>query len=46
MLAACLPADNLNLGVVDGLIACFNRSYKEAYGNKACNRRPERQTSN
>ncbi len=31
---------DLNLGVVDGLIACFGRSYKEAYGAPECNRRP------
>ena len=43
-LAARVPADNLNLGVVDGLIACFGRSYKEAYGDTACDRRPVRQT--
>ena len=31
---------DLNLGVVDGLIACFGRSYAEAYGSADCNRRP------
>ena len=31
---------DLNLGVLDGLIACFGRSYKEAYGAPECNRRP------
>ena len=42
-LAAKVPADNLNLGVVDGLIACFGRSYREAYGAPECDRRPGRQ---
>ena len=31
---------DLNLGVVDGLIACFGRSYADAYGARDCNRRP------
>ena len=39
-LAKLVPADNLNLGVVDGLIACFGRPYKEAYGAPECDRRP------
>lgn len=30
----------INLGVVDGLIACFGKSYEEAYGSEECNRRP------
>ena len=42
-LAAIVPATNLNLGVVDGLIACFRRSYKDAYGARECDRRPGRQ---
>lgn len=32
--------DAINLGVLDGLIACFGRSYTEAYGAPECNRRP------
>ncbi|MCA8893147.1 MAG: hypothetical protein KDA56_15320 [Hyphomonas sp.] len=40
-LVAKVPADNLNLGVVDGLIACFGRSYANAYGAAECNRRPK-----
>ena len=39
-LAERVPADNINLGVVDGLIACFGKSYSDAYGSDACNRRP------
>lgn len=31
---------DINLGVVDGLIACFGRSYADAYGAADCNRRP------
>ena len=42
-LAAKVPPDNVNLGVLDGLIACFDRSYKDAYGAPECNRRPGRQ---
>lgn len=30
----------LNLGVVDGLIACFGETYSIAYGAEECNRRP------
>lgn len=30
----------INLGVVDGLIACFGQSYADAYGSRECNRRP------
>jgi len=30
----------LNLGVVDSLIACFGRTYSEAYSMPDCNRRP------
>ncbi|WP_290930705.1 hypothetical protein [Hyphomonas sp.] len=41
-LVAKVPADNLNLGVVDGLIVCFGRSYADAYGAPECNRRPQR----
>lgn len=41
-LAERVPADNINLGVVDELIACFGDSYSEAYGSDACNRRPGR----
>ena len=26
----------LNLNVLDGFLACFNRSYKEAYGSSTC----------
>lgn len=32
--------DDINLGVLDGLIACFGRSYSDAYGAPECNRRP------
>ena len=39
-LAAIVPDDDLNLGVVDGLIACFGRSYTAAYGAPECDRRP------
>lgn len=39
-LAERVPDDNLNLGVVDGLIACFDRSYADAYSAADCNRRP------
>lgn len=39
-LADRVPKDNINLGVVDGLIACFGKSYSEAYGSDDCNRRP------
>lgn len=42
-LAVMVPENDLNLGVVDGLIACFGRSYKEAYGAPECDRRPGRQ---
>lgn len=42
-LAAVVPEDNINLGVVDGLIACFDRPYKDAYGAVECDRRPGRQ---
>lgn len=42
-LAAIAPGDDLNLGVVDGLVACFGRSYKDAYGAAECDRRPGRQ---
>lgn len=31
---------DINLGVVDGLIACFGKPYAEAYGSIECNRRP------
>lgn len=31
---------DINLGVVDGLIACFGATYREAYGSDQCNRRP------
>lgn len=30
----------INLGVIDGLIACFEKSYADAYGSVECNRRP------
>lgn len=33
---------DINLGVVDGLIACFGRSYSDAYSAAECNRRPAR----
>ena len=32
--------NTINLGVVDGLIACFGATYREAYGSDECNRRP------
>lgn len=41
-LAARVAPDDLNLGVVDGLLVCFGRSYKDAYGAPECDRRPER----
>jgi hypothetical protein len=41
-LAAIAPENDLNLGVVDGLIACFGKPYKEAYGAPECDRRPGR----
>ena len=40
LMAESEPADSINLGAVDGLIACFGQTYSEAYGSKACNRRP------
>ncbi|MEM9572084.1 MAG: hypothetical protein AAF996_11500 [Pseudomonadota bacterium] len=39
-LAEKVDKNDINLGAVDGLIACFGRSYKEAYGSEDCNRRP------
>ena len=33
---------SLNLGVVDGLQACFDKTYKEAYGSEDCDKRPRR----
>jgi len=41
-LAEIAPPDDLNLGVVDGLVACFGKSYKVAYGAPECDRRPGR----
>lgn len=43
-LAGSVKPGDLNLGVVDGLIACFDRSYKDAYGTVECDRRPGRQS--
>ncbi|HPF21909.1 MAG TPA: hypothetical protein PK417_00430 [Hyphomonas sp.] len=43
VLAAIAPENDLNLSVVDGLIACFGRSYKDAYGSVECDQRPGRQ---
>ena len=37
-LAAKNP-NSLNLRVLEGLIACFGRTYKDAYGSAECNRR-------
>jgi len=31
----------INLAVVEGLIACFGRTYRDAYGAPECNRRPK-----
>lgn len=31
---------DVNLGVLDGLITCFGRSYSQAYGDPECNKRP------
>lgn len=39
MANATMP-NPINLGVVDGLVACFEESYSEAYGSTECNRRP------
>lgn len=39
-MAERVEPDDINLGAVDSLIACFGKSYKEAYGSKSCNRRP------
>lgn len=33
------PGHEVNLRVVDGLIACFGRSYEAAYGSDECNHR-------
>ena len=38
-LAAKVPANDLNLGVVDGLMACFGRHYADAYAAPECDRR-------
>lgn len=32
--------NDINLGVLDGLIACFGEPYAKAYGSIECNRRP------
>lgn len=39
-MAEKLESANINLGVLDGFIVCFGKSYKEAYGSAECNRRP------
>lgn len=39
-MAASEQKNHINLGVVDGLIACFGATYLEAYGSDDCNRRP------
>jgi len=41
-LAGIAPENDLNLGVVDGLVACFGKSYDVAYGSPECDRRPGR----
>ena len=32
----------VNLGVLDSMIACFQKSYADAYSSAECNRRPQR----
>ncbi|MEM1037347.1 MAG: hypothetical protein AAGI14_11365 [Pseudomonadota bacterium] len=39
LMAASDNPSQLNLGVLDGLIACFGKPYAEAYGSTECNRR-------
>ncbi|MEM1086556.1 MAG: hypothetical protein AAGH90_02425 [Pseudomonadota bacterium] len=39
LMAGSKNPSQLNLGVLDGLIACFGRPYAEAYGSTDCNRR-------
>jgi hypothetical protein len=38
--AARTPRWPMNLDVVDGLIACFDKPYKQAYGDAACRQAP------